>query len=93
MAYQFVSEDPTPAQNRFESATQVTDYKTQKIYDSDARKELFLGSSPLPCMVATDLQWAERQSACFKPDLVVRKRVIKSDLKFLCFAATGFCTL
>jgi hypothetical protein len=31
MAYQFVSEDPSPAQKPlFESATQVTDYKTQK---------------------------------------------------------------
>jgi hypothetical protein len=36
-----VSEDPTPAQKPlFESATQVTDYKTQKIYDSNAHKEL-----------------------------------------------------
>ena len=41
MAYQFVSEDPTPAQKPlFESASQVTDYKTQKIYDSNAHKEL-----------------------------------------------------
>jgi hypothetical protein len=41
MAYQFVSEGPTPAQRPlFESATQVTDYKTQKIYDSNAHKEL-----------------------------------------------------
>ena len=28
----------------FESAPQVTDYKTQKIYDSTAHKELFVGS-------------------------------------------------
>jgi hypothetical protein len=83
-----------PAQKPlFESTTQVTDYKTQKIYDSNAHKELFLGSSPLPCIVATDLQWAERQNACIKPDFVVRARVIKSDRKFLCFATTGFCTL
>jgi len=42
MAYQFVSEDPTPAQKPlFESASQVTDYKTQKIYDSNAHKSCF----------------------------------------------------
>jgi hypothetical protein len=41
-----VSEDPTPAQKPlFESASQVTDYKTQKIYDSTAHKELLLGRS------------------------------------------------
>ncbi len=40
MASQFVSEDPTLAQKPlFESASQVTDYKTQKIYDSNAHKE------------------------------------------------------
>ena len=45
MAYQFMSEDPTPAQKPlFESASQVTDYKTQKIYDSNAHKELLLST-------------------------------------------------
>jgi hypothetical protein len=42
MAYQFVSEDPSPAQKPFfESASQVTDYKTQEIYDSNAQKNCF----------------------------------------------------
>jgi hypothetical protein len=46
MAYQIVSEDPTPAQKPlFKSASQATEYKTQKIYDSNAYKEWwFLGS-------------------------------------------------
>jgi hypothetical protein len=40
------SEDPTPAQKPlFESASQVTDYKTQKIYDSNAHKELRVNRS------------------------------------------------
>ena len=40
MAYQFVSEEFTPAQKPLlESASQVTDYKTQKIHDSNAHKE------------------------------------------------------
>ena len=46
MAYQFVSEDPMPAQKPpLQERVQVTEYKTQKIYDSNAHKELFLGRS------------------------------------------------
>ena len=43
MAYQFVSEDPMPAQKPpLQERVQVTEYKTQKIYDSNAHKELIL---------------------------------------------------
>ena len=42
MAYQFVSEDACP-KTPLRKASQVTDYKTQKIYDSNAHKALFVG--------------------------------------------------
>lgn len=44
MAYQFVSEDACP-KTPLRKPSQVTDYKTQKIYHSNAHKELFLGGS------------------------------------------------
>jgi hypothetical protein len=52
MAYQFVTEDPTPAQKPlFESAPQVTDQKTQKIY---AHKELFVGNRGRTAEISLD---------------------------------------